>query len=263
MALNLNQAEENYKEFYGRNIETMPELIAEGRVPMNVSQLMQRRFDVRAANNSLKSSWMDNYFDTGDAVVYHPDGRVKVVLDSQYLRQMTPESKRNSGALVLTEDDYKRMEGEEFKKGKVGQVNEWMTKKDVKSHPFWKVLARDQSLLNEHADYIFAEGKQRFGYDNAMGVFLSSAEDSPEMRAWVVDGLVDGSYAGGGGDLGSDDGRLVGIAPEAQSVLDESVPKVATYTTADLESFDNALKGLEGILNPELLKPFVQFRNKL
>jgi len=218
MVLKLNEAmptREAYREFYGRNVEQMPQLIADGRVPMNVAQLMQRRLDVRGADANLKSAWMDNYFDTGDAVAYHPDGRVKVILDSPTLRGITPESKRNGGALVLGEDVYKALEGEEFKKGKLGKTDAWMSKSDVKSHPVWKALARDKALLGAYADLIFAEGKERFGYDTAMAVYSYSCQgDSPEMRAWFVLGLGIGSGVLGRGLLNLNNGRFVGIAPE-------------------------------------------------
>ena len=124
MGLRLSSEVEWFKEFYGRNVEQMPKIVAEGRVPLSVSGLMQRRLGVRNASDKVKVSWMDNYFNTGDAVVYHPDGRVKVVLDSQYLREMTLETERNSGALVLTDEQYNAMDGKEFKKGKLGKVNE-------------------------------------------------------------------------------------------------------------------------------------------
>jgi hypothetical protein len=167
--------------------------------------------------NAVKTAWMDNYFDAaGDAVVYHPNGDVKIVLDSQTLREMTPESQRNGGALVLGEDVYKALQGKVFKKGKLGKVNDSMSREDVKAHPVWKVLARDQALLNDYADFIFAEGKERFSYDTAMGVFPGSCGgDKPEMRAWCVGGLDGRSNADGGYDLDDDNGRLVGIAPEA------------------------------------------------
>ena len=38
----LNEVEK-YKEFPGRNVDQMPKLIAEGRVPMSVAGLMRRR----------------------------------------------------------------------------------------------------------------------------------------------------------------------------------------------------------------------------
>jgi hypothetical protein len=221
MALKLNAIREAYQEFYGRNVEQMPKLIADGRVPMSVSGLMQRRLDVRNSDAKVKSAYVDNYFDTGDGVAYHPDGRVKIVLDSQTLREMTPDTQRVGGALLLTEDVYNALEGEEFKKGKLGKVNEWMSREDVKAHPVWKVLARDQGLLNDYTDHIFGEYQARFAKGTpledvrAMGVFPDSAGDQPKMRAWYVDLLEFRSYACGRLVLDYDVGRLVGIAPEA------------------------------------------------
>ena len=267
MAIKLNATPEAYKEFYGRNVEQMPKLmpklVAEGRVPMNASQLMQRRLDYRNGPAEVKTAWMDNYFDTGDAIAYHPDGRVKIVLDSQTLRDMTPETQRVGGALLLTEDDYNALQGEEFKKGKIGKVNDWMSREDVKAHPVWKVLARDQGLLNDYADYIFAEGKERFGYDTAMGVYPDSAGDAPKMRAWYVNRLEHRSVASVRYDLDSGCGRFVGIAPEALGAPGKGASNIRAYTMADLQSFDSAVKGLEATVKPELLEPFVELRKKL
>ena len=264
MALKLNTSREAYKEFYGRNTEQMPKLIADGRVPMSVAGLMQRRLDLRNDETGVKDFYMDNYFDTRDGVVYHPDGRVKIVLDSQHLRDMTPESPRNGGALILGEDVYKALEGEEFRKGNLGKINERMSKADVKAHPVWKVLARDQGLLDDYADHIFAEGKERFGYDTAMGIFPSSANgETPEMRAWFVYRLENRSNALGRNDLDYDYGRLLGIAPEALSAPGKGASNIKAYTMADLQAVDEAMKGLEETLHPNVLKPFADLRKKL
>ena len=248
MTLQLNIPEEAYKEFYGRSTEQMPKLIAEGRVPMNTSQLMQKRLDHRNGPADLKTVWMDNYFDTGDGVVYHPDGRAKIVLDSQTLREMTPGSKRNNGALILGEDVYEEWQGEEFKEGRLGKTREWLSKAEVKSHPVWKVLARDQALLDDYVDYIFAKCKEqeRFGYDTAMGVSLvdSCSRNSPEMNVWCVGGLGGRSGAYGWVDLDDGIGRLVGIAPEALSALQKDASSIRAYSVGDLQVFDSAMKGL-------------------
>ena len=145
MSLKLNELVESYKEFYGRNVDQMPKLIAEGRVPINTSQVMEKRLNVRNSNQEVRSAWIDNYFDTGDSVVDHPDGRIKIGLDSKTLREMTPDSPRRDGALILTEDIYNNLQGEEFKKGKVGKTGEWLTKRQVINHPigmFWQETQR-------------------------------------------------------------------------------------------------------------------------
>ena len=258
MSLRLNQSPENFKEFFGRNVEQMPKLISEGRIPLSVAGIMQRRLDVRNASDDVNASWRDNYFDTGDAVVYHPDGRIKIVLDAQILREMNPDSKRNAGALVLTPEQYNAMTGEEFKKGKLGKVNDGLSKEDVKAHPVWKVLARDKALFNDYVDYIFAEGKQRFGYDTLMGVYLGSAKgdtpgDTPEMRAWYVGRLENRSLVDGRSSLDDDDGRLVGVAPEAQSAKISGIGNVQRYTMADVQGAVSELEALEKLVRPEAL----------
>ena len=274
MALKLNPEREAYKAFpqegTAPNVQQMPKLIADGRVPMNFSQLMQKRFDVRNSDADVKTSYMDNYFDMGDAVVYHPDGRVKIVLDSQTLREMTLETKRSNGALILTDDVYKLLQGEEFKKGKLGKVNDGLSREDVKAHPVWKVLARDQGLLNDYTDFIFGEYQPRFAKDSAlddlklMGIYPGSVNGTaPEMRAWCVDGLEYRSNANGRNDLDYGNGRLLGIAPEALSASGKGVSNIKSYTMADLQAVDKVIQGLEGVLNPDVLKPFVDLRKKL
>ena len=272
MALKLNATREACREFYGQNVEQMLKLIADGRTPMNTAQLMQRRLDVRNSDD-VKSAYMDNYFDTGDAVVYHPDGRVKIVLDSQTLRDMTPESPRSNGALILASEVYDPLQGEEFKKGKLSTTDAPLSREEVKAHPVWKFLARDQGLLNDYTDYIFGEYQARFAKGTsledvrAMGVFPDSAGDQPKMRAWVVDGLEYGSNARGRSSLVDGGGRFVCIAPEALSAPVEaktsSASGVKPYTIADLQAFDKAMGGLEAVVRSDVLKPLVNLRRKL
>lgn len=198
MELKLNPAREAYKEFCGRNAEQMPKLIADSRVPMNVAQLMQRRLDVRNSDADVKKYYLDNYFDTGDAILDNPNGKIKIVLNSQTLRDMNSESKLRDRVLILTEDIYNNLQGEEFNKRQFGKINRYLSKKDVKSHQVWRILARDQALLNDYADYIFAEGKRRFGYDNMMGVYFDSVRRNKnhlELITLSILGLELGSDA--------------------------------------------------------------------
>ena len=258
-----NEEMKRYEVFSGSNVKQMPKLIADGRIPASVSQIMQRRSNLRNDETGVKTFYMDNSFDTGDAVVYHPDGRFKVVLDSQHLREMTPDTPRNGGALIIGEDVYNSLQGEEFRKGKLGKTDNWLNAKDAKAHPVLKVLARDQAFLDKYVDYIFAEGKQRFGYDTAMGVFPSSAQgNTPEMRAWYVDRLEYGSCVYGRDDLDSGGGRLLGIAPEAPNALGNGV-NVRTYTMADVQKFGSAVDRLKEVVNPKLLEEILAMREKL
>ncbi|MBS3117851.1 hypothetical protein J4430_03150 [Candidatus Woesearchaeota archaeon] len=77
---------QKHKEFYGRNIEQMPKLIAEGRTPLSIAGLMKRRIEVLNSPYEVRSAYWDNYFGTGDGIACHPNGKGKVVLDAKPLR---------------------------------------------------------------------------------------------------------------------------------------------------------------------------------
>ena len=95
-----------------------------------------------------------------------------------------------------------------------------------------------------------------------MGIFLPSTKGVRLLYVWGVDDYVR-SGAIGDDDLGSDDGRLVGIAPEALSAPGKGASNIKAYTMADLQAVDKAMKGLEATVRPELLAPFAQLRKKL
>lgn len=214
---NLQLNEQDYKEFYGRNTEQMPKLIAEGRTPLSVSGLMRRRLEARNASESVKDSWLYNYFDTGDAMAYHSDGKAKIVLNAKQLRELNPESKLGNGALILPDGIYESLEGQEFSRSNLEKhaSGDWLKQREAKSNPIWQALARDKALLEEYTNLVFSQG-----YDKAMALYRASPQDIPTMRSWFVGRLVvsvrSGAY--GRGHLGYDGGRLVGVqvAPKAQ-----------------------------------------------
>ncbi|MCD4666540.1 hypothetical protein K8R47_01895 [archaeon] len=226
MSLQLNEPRVDYKEFYGANHKQMPNLIADGRVPMSVSGLMRKRLEVlTGGSEDVKSAWHDNYFDTGgDGIGYNTNGNAKIVLDSKLARDLNKKSKLRNGALVLPEGMYKSLEGPEFTRDDLGKyaTSNVLTLDEVKSNPIWLALARgDQDLLNEYADMVFAQTKQRFGYDKNMGLWVSGKPKEPNMRLWCVSRLGCGSSASGDSYLDCSNGRLVGVAPEAHSSTED------------------------------------------
>jgi len=220
--LTLNNQTVPFKEFYGRNNEQMPKLIEEGRIPLSVANLMQQKLENLSSSEALKTSWWNNYFDTGDGIFYNPNGDFKIVLGAQPIRDMNSESKLSSGALVLGENKeesikiYNSLDGVEFKRKDLNNLlGKTLSKSAVKSHPVWNALVPDKSLFNEYVDATFSEGKERFGYDNMMGIWISSPQDKVVGRLWCVGNLYDYSNANGGDGIYSYNGRLVGVAPEA------------------------------------------------
>ena len=217
MTLDLSNVVLPYKEFYGKNVEQMPKLLAEGRVPLSVAGIMEQRL------RSGKQDWKDNYFDTGDAFAYHPNGNFKIVTDARLLRDITSASKLRNGALVLQDGVYESLQGQEFtRKDMEKLVERELSAEEVKAHPIWNRLARDRAMLTEYVDTMFAEMNKRFKYTENMGVYLSSAEKVPTARAAVVFGLEPGSRLCSRYDLVNGDGRFAGVAPEGAECAGQS-----------------------------------------
>ena len=220
-----NEPVAHYKEFHGRSTEQMAMLIADGRVPMSVNGVMQRNLKVLEKDASgmykfsdpVRSAWMDNYFDTGDAIALHPNGNIKVVLDAQPLREMNSRSQLSDCALVLPDGMYEKLEGHEFTREQIkNYIDKWLARDEAKSNPLWLALARDSNILNSYVDSIFAQASQRFKYDKNMGLYVPDTPKEPQMRSWCIGGLSNRSLANGRLDLDNEAGRLVGVGSEAR-----------------------------------------------
>ena len=215
MTIESNDPTQDYKLFYGKYLEQMPKLLIEGRIPLSFKDVMQRRLE--AANSqypNLIEAWLDNYFDTGDACVIDSRGNLKVVHDSNHLRELNSKTKLTNGAIVLSNADYSKLGGEEFSPKTIKEygVLEPLTEKQVNEHPVWKALARgDEVLLKAYSQMIFAKAKERFHYDKNMSIYLPSSREMPQLRSWCAGRLYYKSYATGRDGIGDDSGHLVGV----------------------------------------------------
>lgn len=216
-----------FREFYGKVVDQMPGLIDDERLPISVARLMQRRLEVLAgSSDSVRNSWINNYFFTGDGVFYHPDGRVKVAISPQIMRELTPESELRLGALVLPDGMYDSIKGEEFTRDHVEQFTidpfeqypeARFSLHATKENPVWLALAQgDQNLLDEYADAMFSLIKKLKNEDTAMIVSLDRTErDLAIGRLWLIGNNNDSNFTAiGYSGLEDRYNRLVGIAPE-------------------------------------------------
>lgn len=227
MGLDLNNMVVPYEgnKYFGRVVDKMPELIADGRTPANTATVMKQRLE------SGLQDWKDNYFFLGDAIAYHPDGKFKIVRDSQTLRELIPanEDVLRRGALVLPDGAYETLQGTEFTRKSLN-VDEDLTGDEAKSHPIWKEVARDQTLLDAYVDTMFPEMKKKFNYDKNMGIYLENGDEMPTLRALIVGRLVYRSQLYGGNYLDNGNGRLVGVAPEALNAHSKAIQKPSLAT---------------------------------
>ncbi len=235
MVLKLNTTREVYREFYGKGADQMAKLITDNRVPMNVAQLMQKRLEVRNSEPNIKNSYIDKFFDTGDIVVYNPYGekrygsysmdhrdgsyswtekKIKIVHDSPLSRKLILQSLKTG---ILDDEIYKSLLGEEFKESEIGilgYINS-MSKKEAKAHPIWKFLARDQALLDDYVDYVFAERKLK-GLPLMQISLPNLIYNNLELRVWRICGINNGDSDAIANELNSKynygfDDRFIGI----------------------------------------------------
>ncbi|PIN88483.1 hypothetical protein COU61_04735 [Candidatus Pacearchaeota archaeon CG10_big_fil_rev_8_21_14_0_10_35_13] len=210
----------DYQEFCGKNTEQMPLLISSGRVPMSVFDLLEKRTQLLTSRNPDKKEFdyfMNNYFDTGDGVVYMPNGDLIVAYDSERLRNMDSASSLVNGALDLSGFDISRVSGKRFSKSEVENMvkDTELSLSQVNEHLIWLALAHDdKALLKKYSESFFKYAKKELGYDTNMGVYLGSPAKVPIMRAWFVSRANSKSDADGGSNL--DAGRLLGLASETQ-----------------------------------------------
>lgn len=216
MGLNLNDTVEPYKEANGDGRKAIPELVADGRVLLGVAGLAERRL------HSAQTDWKNNYFFLGDVFAYNTDGKFKVVLNSEHLRNVNGNTRLVNGAIPLEDGVYDALEGEEFVVGKIQEyLGRDLSPEEVKGNPVWKAFIPDKALRDEYTDRMSAEMKQRFNYDKTMGVFPSdnTGGKTAIIRPAVVVRLGDygcvGSLLSGRDGVDDNLARWVGVAPEA------------------------------------------------
>ena len=73
-------------------------------------------------------------------------------------------------------------------------------------------------------------------------------------RAWYVRRLDNRSNANGRNDLDNDNGRLVGIAPEALGAPGKGASNIRAYSMADVQTAKKQLDTLAQVVKPENLE---------
>jgi len=193
-------------------VEQMPKLIAEGRVPMSLAGIMRASLNAGNFGEEVNNAFIDNGFATGDGVIYHPNGKVKIVLDSQHLRTLTLESQINDrGALVLTEEAYRTVDGTEFRGGLTEIVR---SGKEAGRSKILRTLARGPELLEGYIEYAL-ERAGVYRYNGVLGTKMDCPEglETPELKAlWI--GNAKNGFPIFEGSLDSRYAQMIGVSPE-------------------------------------------------
>lgn len=218
MALELHRLAENGRTvtFYkGPNIDSMPELLGDRRVPVNFAQIMRQRLTILNDPDCprlLITEWCDKYIASGDGARRNTDGTLKLAYDSASLRTINPESRLSEGALILTPEQYALGDGPHFTKKQVDTYtgHRHRSVKQAMQNPIYvEGLARgDKALARAYAQALFVK------YDETLGIHAPSVQGLPIERLWIASSL-DYIFRGdvdGDADLDEDgSGRLAGV----------------------------------------------------
>jgi hypothetical protein len=207
--LKLNESDEEiFKSFEHRGIKDfftlglpgsryqhqMPAIKASGRIPVNVSEVMKQRV---ITSEDVRRSWQLKNIFTVDGVICYTDNSFKIILDSQHLREINPETKNlyqgSSGCLAFFGNEAKNIPGEEFsKKDRKKFTEKWLTEKQAKKNPIWLIFARgDQDLLNQYVETVFKFLRTQTHYREAMAISIPQEQQTAYMRPFEIGGFRD------------------------------------------------------------------------
>lgn len=200
-----------YKAFEGRYIDAMPALRADKRVPLTFRQIAGKQLEaVASGNEQMINGWLLNCFDTSDAIAYSGN-EIKIVPDCELLKSINFDAKLKNGALVLSENQYKQLNGKTFQHSEF-KVNEHLTEQEAKEHPVWQAELGD--ILEQYTKMVFSEGKKKYGFDNAMKVYLAGSQEKPTLRPFHVLSISGRSNLSSHYNYLDDFSRLVGERDE-------------------------------------------------
>ena len=206
-----------YKAYFGRIMDQMPLLLAEGRCLITPKQLMYAR--VHETNKHDRYLLRGHYVDTACAVCVAPDktGEVAIGLYSnptvkQVIDSLSPKSKVVGGSLVLTLDQYHAVRDDAFvlapdvtnslQNNPRGELKE--------REAFWEYVAEgDKNLVTDTSKLI----KEKTRSDRLEKIMVWYVTTIPGLRLLCLDSVgYDYSIALGYYDLDVSHGHLVGVA---------------------------------------------------
>ena len=201
------------------------------RDPASFAYVLERRME---APKDVREAWQKNYFFTGDGSTAGTQGDHLIVLDARHLRGLTAESELYEGALVLpagawqelksqkesvfylTADEVNEAQG----KGYVKKEGAW-TPANKTVGKVWDILSRGRNITS----YVQLVSEHSPDSERLLGVYFNrtTKDAKPTMRSLVAGGIISSSSASGSLILSDDDGRLVGVAPEAHVAREKAL----------------------------------------
>lgn len=143
------------KAFNGLYHEQMPQLIAEGLIPLSVADIMTKRLFISDTEVN-KRHWENFEFYTCDGIAITPEKKFKIVFDSEDLISCNVTSSIVQNGIVISKERYGALNSEEYN---LQELTNLLNKpleinKDLENNPILISLVRDKSLLREYFKYV-------------------------------------------------------------------------------------------------------------
>lgn len=185
-----------YKVFEGAKDTQMSLLRTADRVPASAAWIMQAFLDDKLPGWNCGTDLWSFHFDSGDVVVTHPDGKVKLAHDSPLLYIISQQSTYEASKLILPDGAYERINGPELSEAQIDQHagNQYtgdLSRSAVMNHPVWQFLAKENKvLLKEYASKMFSCLKKTYNTREAMAIKIAPLKNiiSPTMHLWRLHG---------------------------------------------------------------------------
>ena len=203
--------------FNGETIDEMPKLIGTGYTPISVAQIMEQRIEAcQSEDKKLAQLWGEICFASGDTIMYHPDGRIKIVNDSEILRNINQNTQLKSYEPVLEQGTFDKVKGKVFSTKNILKFanKRHLNPKEILKNPIWIALARgDKKLLKEYTNLVFSKTNK-----TTMEIVATDRPSFETERLFYFSGFGNESHIYGNyfGKLSSHH-RLIGVSSNTES----------------------------------------------
>jgi hypothetical protein len=180
----------NYTPFRGRYFDTIFEMEKQGMRPLKVEELIMARLEAAKQSDKKLGEILNSHTGTIDAILYHPDGRIKLLTNPDAVIPICLKCKSVYDSYELFEGMFEQTPSIEFQTqtpsclldGKY-RLNTGLIEEEVLSHPIWEALVKDRQVLKEYMTLTKEKSQHLHGplSDNARK-FFEKTSSPDEMK---------------------------------------------------------------------------------
>lgn len=136
---NIVLEESYFKPYIGSYLNMLKRLKDENRKPLSIEGIYKRRLELNGESEIIRNSWLMHFFDTGDRVISHPNGKIKVVALYTATEHIEPFCTIEDGL-------YESLDLPEFK---LKDLRKYILEKKFNT-PFQKAFVSDKDVWKEY-----------------------------------------------------------------------------------------------------------------